>query len=72
MTSTTQDGNPFPDRTLESIKRNGVAIKGPTTTPIGCGFRSVNVLLRKESISTPTSGRRAYEGVRGATPTPTS
>ena len=30
-----EEGNPFPDRTLESIKRNGVGIKGPTTTPVG-------------------------------------
>ena len=42
------EGTPFPDRTLDSIKRNGVGIKGPTTTPVGSGFRSVNVLLRKE------------------------
>src|ERR687885_630833 len=43
-----EEGNPFPDRTLDSIKRTGVGIKGPTTTPVGSGFRSVNVLLRKE------------------------
>jgi isocitrate dehydrogenase (NAD+) len=41
-------GNPFPDATLESLKRTGVGIKGPTTTPVGSGFRSINVLLRKE------------------------
>ena len=40
-------GNPLPDHVLESIKRNGVAIKGPITTPVGTGFRSVNVALRK-------------------------
>ena len=34
-------GNPLPDETLESIRRNGVALKGPITTPIGEGFRSV-------------------------------
>ena len=33
-----EEGNPFPDRTLESIKRNGVGIKGPTTTPVGSGL----------------------------------
>ncbi len=42
------EGNPFPDRTLESIKRTKVGIKGPTTTPVGSGFRSINVQLRKE------------------------
>src|SRR5919108_2949397 len=41
-------GNPLPDHVLDSIKQNGVAIKGPITTPVGTGFRSVNVALRKE------------------------
>ncbi len=41
-------GTPLPDHVLESIKRNKVAIKGPITTPVGSGFRSVNVALRKE------------------------
>lgn len=41
-------GTPLPEDVLESIKRNGVALKGPITTPIGKGFRSVNVALRKE------------------------
>ena len=40
-------GNPLPDHVLESIERNGVALKGPITTPVGTGFRSVNVTLRK-------------------------
>ena len=40
-------GNPFPPATLDSLKRTKVGIKGPTTTPVGSGFRSVNVLLRK-------------------------
>src|SRR3970282_216640 len=40
-------GDPLADHVLESIKRNGVAIKGPITTPVGTGFRSVNVGLRK-------------------------
>ncbi|MCG8458262.1 MAG: isocitrate/isopropylmalate family dehydrogenase, partial [Holophagales bacterium] len=39
---------PLPDRVLESIRRNGVCLKGPVTTPIGKGFRSINVLLRQE------------------------
>ena len=41
-------GTPLPDPVLESIRRNRVAIKGPITTPVGSGFRSVNVALRKE------------------------
>ena len=40
-------GTPLPDQVLESIRKNKVAIKGPVTTPIGTGFRSVNVALRK-------------------------
>src|SRR6185503_7992736 len=40
------DGTPLPERVVESIRRNGVAIKGPITTPVGTGFRSVNVGLR--------------------------
>jgi len=41
-------GTPLPDEVLESVRRNKVAIKGPITTPVGTGFRSVNVALRKE------------------------
>jgi isocitrate dehydrogenase (NAD+) len=41
-------GTPLPDHVLESIRNNGVGIKGPITTPVGTGFRSVNVALRKE------------------------
>jgi isocitrate dehydrogenase (NAD+) len=40
-------GTPLPDTVLESIRKNRVALKGPVTTPIGTGFRSVNVALRK-------------------------
>jgi isocitrate dehydrogenase (NAD+) len=40
-------GTPLPDQALQSIKKNKVAIKGPVTTPIGTGFRSVNVALRQ-------------------------
>lgn len=40
-------GTPLPEQVLESIRRNKVAIKGPITTPIGSGFRSVNVAIRK-------------------------
>jgi isocitrate dehydrogenase (NAD+) len=41
-------GTPLPAEVIESIRRNKVALKGPITTPIGKGFRSVNVALRKE------------------------
>jgi isocitrate dehydrogenase (NAD+) len=41
------EGTPLPDRVLESIRRNKVALKGPITTPVGSGFRSVNVALRQ-------------------------
>ena len=42
-----KEGSPLPDRVIESIKKNKVALKAPVTTPIGKGFRSVNVALRK-------------------------
>jgi len=41
-------GTPLPPATLDSVRRNKVAIKGPISTPIGSGYRSVNVALRKE------------------------
>ena len=41
-------GTPLPPEVLESIRRNGIALKGPVTTPVGTGFRSVNVALRQE------------------------
>src|SRR5207244_631906 len=41
-------GNPLPPEVLDAIRETGVALKGPITTPIGGGFRSVNVALRKE------------------------
>ena len=40
-------GNLLPEPTLESIRRNRVALKGPLTTPVGQGFRSINVTLRE-------------------------
>jgi isocitrate dehydrogenase (NAD+) len=42
-----KQGTPLPDSVLESIRENRVALKGPVTTPVGTGFRSVNVALRK-------------------------
>ena len=43
-----EEGTPLPKRVLDSVKRTGIALKSPVTTPIGKGFRSVNVQLRKE------------------------
>jgi len=41
------EGSPLPQKTLDSIRKNGLALKGPTTTPIGSGHASINVALRK-------------------------
>jgi isocitrate dehydrogenase (NAD+) len=41
-------GDPLPREVLDSVRRNGVALKGPVTTPVGKGFQSVNVRLRRE------------------------
>jgi isocitrate dehydrogenase (NAD+) len=58
-------GNPLPDHVLESIKRNGTALKGPITTPIGTGFRSVNVALRKTlDLFGQVRPCKSYPGVR--------
>ena len=58
-------GNPLPDHVLESIKRNRVAIKGPITTPVGTGFRSVNVALRKSlDLYGQVRPCKTYPGVR--------
>ena len=58
-------GNPLPDHVLESIKTNGVAIKGPITTPVGGGFRSVNVALRKTlDLYGQVRPCKTYPGVR--------
>jgi len=65
----TQFGTPLPDDVLSSIKRNKVALKGPVTTPIGTGFRSVNVALRK--ILDLYAGIRPCKTYPGA-PTPFS
>lgn len=58
-------GTPLPDAVLESIRRNKVALKGPITTPIGTGFRSVNVALRKElDLYACLRPAKWYQGVR--------
>ena len=56
---------PLPEDTLQSVRDNRVAIKGPITTPIGKGFRSVNVALRKElNLYACVRPCRTYAGVR--------
>jgi isocitrate dehydrogenase (NAD+) len=58
-------GTPLPDETLGSVKSNGVALKGPITTPIGTGFRSVNVALRHElELYACLRPCKTYPGVR--------
>jgi isocitrate dehydrogenase (NAD+) len=58
-------GNPLPDPVLDSIKQNGVALKGPITTPVGTGFRSVNVALRKTlDLYGQVRPCKSYSGVR--------
>ncbi len=48
LTAIEQYKDPLPHQVIESIQRNKIALKGPLTTPVGSGFRSVNVALRKE------------------------
>ena len=58
-------GTPLPEPTLQSIRDNGIAIKGPITTPIGTGFRSVNVALRYElELYACLRPCKSYPGVR--------
>ncbi|MCX5750541.1 MAG: isocitrate/isopropylmalate dehydrogenase family protein [Candidatus Saganbacteria bacterium] len=58
-------GTPLPQNVIESIRKNKVAIKGPITTPIGKGFRSVNVALRKElDLYVCLRPAKYYVGVR--------
>ncbi len=56
--------DPLPAQVIESIQRNQVALKGPLTTPIGSGFRSINVALRKEfDLYVNLRPARSFEGV---------
>jgi isocitrate dehydrogenase (NAD+) len=58
-------GTPLPQAVLDSIRRNRVAIKGPISTPLGSGYRSVNVALRKEfDLFAGIRPCRSMEGVR--------
>jgi len=58
-------GNPLPGKVLEAIRETGVALKGPITTPVGGGFRSVNVELRKSlDLYAQVRPCKTYPGVR--------
>jgi len=62
-------GTPLPESVLDSIRKNRVAIKGPITTPVGTGFRSVNVALRKQlDLYACLRPSKYYEGVRSRYP----
>src|SRR5437899_3175882 len=58
-------GTPLPDKVLESVRKNKVALKGPITTPVGSGFRSVNVALRQApDLYALVRPVKAYKGAR--------
>jgi isocitrate dehydrogenase (NAD+) len=60
-----REGTPLPDATLESIKKNHIALKAPITTPVGTGFRSVNVHLRQVlDLYACLRPCKSYKGVR--------
>ena len=60
-----KEGTPLPDRVLASLRKNKVGLKGPITTPVGTGFRSVNVALRKElDLFACERPCKSYPGVR--------
>ena len=59
------EGTPLPEKVLDSIRKNKVALKGPITTPVGTGFRSVNVSMRKQlDLFSCLRPCRTYPGVR--------
>ncbi|HBY47377.1 MAG TPA: isocitrate/isopropylmalate dehydrogenase family protein [Thermomicrobiales bacterium] len=65
MTALEKSGDVLPDAVLESIRKNSIALKGPLTTPLGGGFRSVNVALRHAlDLYVNLRPARTYEGVR--------
>ena len=64
MAAVARYGDPIPDATLDSIKRTRVALKGPLETPVGEGFRSINVALRK-TFDLYANVRPAYSIVPG-------
>ena len=59
------EGNPLPEKTIASIRRNGLALKGPLTTEVGKGFRSINVALRQEfGLFANLRPVRSFSGVK--------
>ena len=59
------DGNPLPEKTIASIRSNGLALKGPLTTQVGKGFRSINVALRREfNLYANLRPIRSFSGVK--------
>lgn len=59
-----EHGTPLPQYVLDSIKKNKVALKGPITTPVGKGFRSVNVTLRQElNLYANVRPSKTFEGI---------
>src|SRR6058998_1340850 len=64
MSAVAKYGDPIPDETLDSIKRTRVALKGPLETPVGEGYRSINVALRK-TFDLYANVRPAYSIVPG-------
>ncbi len=65
LTALEEKGDLLPDEVLESIKANTVALKGPLTTPIGSGFRSINVALRQSlDLYANLRPSRTFQGVR--------
>ncbi|MBN1817932.1 MAG: isocitrate/isopropylmalate dehydrogenase family protein [Sedimentisphaerales bacterium] len=60
-----REGTPLPEKTLESIRTNRIALKAPITTPVGTGFRSINVHLRQEfGLYACLRPCKSYKGVR--------
>jgi isocitrate dehydrogenase (NAD+) len=60
-----REGTPLPDRVLEAVRESRTALKGPITTPVGTGFRSVNVALRQElDLFAAVRPAKHYPGVR--------
>ncbi|MCE5341126.1 MAG: isocitrate/isopropylmalate dehydrogenase family protein [Planctomycetaceae bacterium] len=58
-------GNPLPAATIDSVKKNGLGLKAPITTPVGTGFRSINVYLRQElGLYACLRPCKSYKGVR--------
>jgi isocitrate dehydrogenase (NAD+) len=67
MAAVEKCSNPLPDATLESIRRNRVCYKGPLTTPVGGGYRSVNVTLRQTfNLYANVRPALSFEGARTA------